>query len=200
MGSRAITTAKGKCLMTAPQPGQVSKALLRALATEARSRPAWDEPPHLYAVYVSRGQARLESAGIPDAAWGDRPAHVLAALAAAAGGPPRAKPGLYAVAFRAEAFEFDHAEPGTERFAGLIRDSDAGVMESRPDRREIRGITAIDRTGLLYDVKVTRDTGEVRKGVFPPDPQGHAGTIVNALDQLITAMLGVTMPERRHLT
>jgi hypothetical protein len=191
--------------MTARQPGQVSKAVLSALAAEARSRPGWDEPPHLYFAYVSGGQCRLESARIPDAAWGERPAHDLAALAAATASTPgvgaRAKPGLYAVAFRAEAFEFDGAEPGTERFAQLVRDSNAGMSESRPDRREIRAITAIDRTGLIYDVKVTRETGEIRKGAYAPDAEGgHAGTIVNALDLLITALLGVRMPDRRHLT
>jgi hypothetical protein len=73
-------------------------------------------------------------------------------------------------------------------------------LVGRPDRREVRAITAIDRTGLLYDVKLTRDTSALRKDVFPPDPvNGHVGTIVNALDLLITALLGVSMTERRHL-
>jgi hypothetical protein len=186
-------------------PGQVSRTVLKALAAEARSRTAWDEPPQLYFVYVPRGQCRLEPAGIPDSTWGARPAHDLAALAAAAAGTRatawRAKPGLYAVAFRAEAFEFDAAEPGTARFARLVRDSDAGVTGNRPDRREIRAITAVDRVGFIYDVKLTRNTGELRKEVSAPDPvNGHAGTIVNALDRLIAALLTVSMPERRHLT
>lgn len=191
--------------MSGRQASQTSTAVLNALAAETRSRPRWDEPPHLYFAYVSHGQCRLESAGVPDTVWGERPAHDLAALAdavshAASAAPVRAKPGLYAVVWRAEAFEFDHADPGTERFAQLVRDSDAGVMATRPDRREIRGITAIDRAGLVYDVKLTRDTGVLRKEVFPPDPvNGHVGTIINALDALITALLGVAMPERRHL-
>jgi hypothetical protein len=189
--------------MTAGRAGQVSKAVLSALADEARSRPRWDELPQLYFAHVSRGQCRLESAGIPGAAWGERPAHDLAALAdtaARTAGGIRAKPGLYAIAFRAESFEFDGAKPGTERFAQIVRDVNAGAAASRPDRREIRGITAIDRTVLIYDVKLTRDTGGLRKEVFPPDPvNGHAGTIVNALDLLISALLGVSMPERRHL-
>jgi hypothetical protein len=183
---------------------QVSRAVLNTLAAEARSRPGWDELPHLYLAYVSRGQCRLESAGIPDTAWGVRPAYDLAALAGAVAHAPgvgvRAKPGLHAVAFRAEAFEFDGAEPGTERFTQLVRDSNAGMTASRPDRREVRAITAIDRAGLIYDVKLTRETGDIRKDVFPPDPvNGHVGTIVNALDLLITALLGTSMPERRHL-
>jgi hypothetical protein len=190
--------------MAPGKASQASKALLSVLAAEARSRPAWDEPPHLYFAYATRGQCRLESAGVPDTVWGDRPAHDLAALASATARLPgagvRAKPGLCAVAFRAEAFEFDNAEPGTVRFAQLVRDSDAGVTAGRADRREVRAITAIDRTGLIYDVKLTRGTGALRKDVFPPDPaRGHVGTIVNALDMLITALLGVSMPERRHL-
>jgi hypothetical protein len=186
-------------------PAQVSGMVLSALAAEARSRPGWHEPPHLYFAYVSHGQCRLESARLPDSTWGDRPAHDLAVLAAAAAGTRAtarwAKPGLHAVVFRAEAFEFDGAQPGTARFAQLVQDSDAGVTGQRPDRREIRAIIAVDRAGLIYEVKFTRRTGELRKEVFAPDPlNGHAGTIVNALDGLITALLAVPMPERRHLT
>lgn len=183
---------------------QTSKAILAALAAEVRARPRWDEPPCLYFAYLSRDRCRLEPAAIPDTAWGDRPAHDLAALAATVSSSHaalRVKPGLYAVAFRVEAFEFDDAVPGTARFSGLIADSEAGRMETRPDRREIRAITAVDRTGLLYDVKLARHGGGLRKGVFTPDPvNGHVGTILNALDQLITALLGARMPQRRHLS
>lgn len=184
------------------QDSAQSKSLLKVLATDARSRPAWDEPPHLYLAYLSRGKARLESARIPDSAWGERPAHDLAALADAAASlcVIRVKPGLHAVAFRYEAYEFADAAPGTERFAQLARDSATGAAEARPDRREIRAVTAIDRTGLVYDVKLDRATGEMRKGVRQPDPaSGHAGTIIGALDLLIAALLGVSPPERRRL-
>jgi hypothetical protein len=181
-----------------PPAAQASRTVLEGLADETRSR-AWDEPPCLYLVYLSHGRCRIEPSGIPDTAWGERPAHDLAALAALA---PRqlAKPGLYAVAFRAEAFEFQGAEPGTARFAELARDSASGAAESRADGREVRVTTAVDRLGFIYDVKVDRATGRLSRGVHAPDPQhGHAGTIVNALDMLVHAMLGVPMPERRHL-
>ncbi len=152
-----------------PPAGQLSRTVLAGLVDETRSR-AWDEPPCLYFVYVSRGRCRIEPSGIPDTAWGERPAHDLAALAAQ---PPRqlAKPGLHAVAFRAEAFEFQGAEPGTARFAELARDSASGAAESRADGREVRFTTAVDRSGLIYD--------EGRPGVFPRacmPPTGSTGT------------------------
>jgi hypothetical protein len=181
------------------EPGQAASTVLQALVAEAATRPRWDEPPALYLVYLSRGRARLERAPIPARDFAPDPAAALHAIAEATAGYARAgvirpKPGLYAAAFRCEAW---YSEPPPGGAAELARDAEARTIYQRPDRREVRHLMAVDRTANTYVVTRFRDTGETRRHVLPPNPDLRVtGTIADALDLIVGTCLGVGLPPR----
>lgn len=87
--------------------------------------------------------------------------------------------------------------------AGLARaqeDAKARRLWTRPDRVETRSIWAVDRAGITYDVTIERITGQVRRQARWPKPGVPAitGAVPDALDKLVTALLGVPMPARAH--
>ena len=176
---------------------QAVRTILRALIAEACARPRWDERPALYFVYLSRGHARVESAAIPDQAWGAQPDADLLAIAtmATARGTAMPKPGLHAIAFRGEAW-CAQAQAGTPQADELIRDTTARTIRDRPDGRKARSVIAVDRAGNTYEITVFRDTGETLREVRPGPAHAAAGTVPDALDLLIRAYLGITLPER----
>ena len=106
--------------------------------------------------------------------------------------------GLHGAAFRSEMWEV-HGDPADA--AGLARaeaDAKARRLYTRPDRIEVRSMWAVDRAGISYDVTMTRGTGEVRRQARWPKPGTPAitGAIPDALDKLVTALLGVEIPAR----
>jgi hypothetical protein len=179
---------------------QAAGTILSALVAEARARPRWGERPALYFVFLSRGKARLERAPVPDQAWGQQPTDDLLAIAslAAARAAVTPKPGLHAIAFRGEAWCAE-AQAGTPQADQVIRDTTAGTIPHRPDSRQVRSVTAVDRDGSTYEITIFRDNGETRREVRSGPAQAHAatGTVPLALDLLIRAYLGITLPERR---
>jgi hypothetical protein len=179
---------------------QAARTILSALVTEALARPRWGERPALYFVYLSRGQARLERAAVPEQAWGQQPEDDLLAIAAMAAARAAAspKPGLHAIAFRGEAWCAE-AQAGTPQADELIRDTIARAIPGRPDGRAVRSVVAVDRDGITYEVMVFRDTGETRRAVRSGPAHAATGTVPDALDLLIRAYLGITLPERRDL-
>ncbi len=179
-------------------PSRTASTVLRSLVAEARGRPRWDEPPALYFIYMSRGQARLEKAPVPDWAWVPEPAAGLFALASSAAerAAARPKPGLHAVAFRGEAW-LAEAELGTPQAGELARDATARRVRYRADRREVRQVTAVDRGGSTYEVTLYRDTGETLTHVRAQGQvQAATGAVPDALDLLIRAYLGISLPPR----
>ena len=59
---------------------------------------------------------------------------------------------------------------------------------------------AVDRAGITYEAFQVRGSAEVKTAVSYPQPgQGYTGTIPRALDKLVTAFLGVDLPERQKV-
>jgi hypothetical protein len=106
--------------------------------------------------------------------------------------------GLHGAAFRCEAWEISGGKPGTAQRSEAIADSMAHRIHERPDRKETRAMYAVDRAGITYAAVQRRGEAEVRRSIaFPGAGGGFAGTIPLALDKIVTAVLGVTIPDRK---
>jgi hypothetical protein len=183
--------------------GGIPNAVADALAAEVRKPREWDGPPGLYVMYVNGGRCRLEPVPLRDAIWARMPASEVPARLAAAG-PARAgllqraaEPGLYGAALLTEGYWVqapmdDHAAVRT-----AIADGNAHQVKARPDRVEIRQIWAVDRASITYWARLERPTGAVQSTIYPPQPgKEPVGAEVDGLDQLVSALLGVRMPDR----
>ena len=180
-------------------------SILSALRRALEQRTEWDEEPALYFLYMDGLGARLSQAAVPYGAWRGRPPEALEemsyALQNGAGElRPAAPKSLYGMAFRCEAYYAvanERTNPGSGR--RLEEDARARRISQRPDRVEIRFIQAVDRDGTVYYVSQRRDTGEVSSDVIPADDAEGAqvgGTVPEALDRMVAALLGVAMPPR----
>ena len=189
---------------------RIPDVIADALAAEVKSRTEWDEAPALYTFYVESGRCRLSQIPLPEMVWVlDEPPRVLADFAngVASGRPEEVRllqaavpPSLYGAAFRCEAWEIDGGKPGTEQRRRGIADAQARRLKDRPDRIEIRSIYGVDRAGVTYAVVQRRGETDTRRSIAYPKPgHGFAGTIPNALDRLVTAFLGVSMPARKEI-
>lgn len=182
--------------------GRVQDAVCDALAAEISNRTEWDEPPAVFAVYHRGGRCHLGRLAIPDAIWATGPpAGVLGALADAAYTEAfmlqLLAPGeLHGAAFFTEIWMA--SARGADEAAGLTeRAKAAGGVSKLPDRVEARSIWAVDRAGITYSAFQTRGSDEVQRSVwYPKAGQPFTGRVPDALDKLVTAFLGVTLPTR----
>ena len=79
-----------------------------------------------------------------------------------------------------------------------MADCMAHRIERRSDAKEIRSIYAVDRAGITYAAVQRRGEDDVRRSIaYPGAGSGFSGTIPRALDQIVTAVLGVAMPGRK---
>ncbi len=184
--------------------GRLHDLIADALAAELLARTDWDEPPALCFLYVEAGRPRISALLLPDEMWSaDRPPAVLARFAAISTSHSSllasvAPEGLHGAAFRCEAWEIDAGKPGTARRSEALADSMAHRIEQRPDAKEIRSIYAVDRAGITYAAVQRRGEDDVRRSIaYPGAGSGFSGTIPCALDQIVTAVLGVAMPGRK---
>lgn len=189
---------------------RVPDLIAAALADVLRERTGWDEPPELCNLRVGAGQCEVRPIPLPTAVWASGPpAEVLRQMAADLKGGPahvdvlrRHVPAdLYGCAFRAEAWGVQ-ARTGTPEAAECLAAARARRLASHPDRIEIRTVWAVDRAGISYDAMQERGSDEVTSRVVypsPGSPEGFAGTVFEALDDLVTALLGVTVPDRGEL-
>jgi hypothetical protein len=185
--------------------GQVQEAIGDALAAEITGRKRWDERPELFTLYYSGGRCHLRRVPLPDWVWfSGPPAQVLASLADAGGAgadllqqATSAMAGLHGAAFSAEMW-MASAPEGTAAAEDLERRARAaGGASKLPERVEARSIWAVDRAGTAYTAVQARGSAEVRRGlIYPMAGRPSAGAIPDALDRLVTAFLGVTMPDR----
>ena len=185
--------------------GRIPEAIADLLVAEIKSRTEWDEPPQLSTLYAGAGQPRLAKIPLPDEAWAAAgPAEVLTAVAdAVTKGAPILQTvvpaGLYGVAFRCEAWQLTGV-PGTEHARQAMRDARAHRLKTRPDRIEIRSIFAVDRAGVNYVAVQERGRDDVLRDIRYPKPgQEPSGAIPDALDRLVAAFLGVSLPGRREI-
>jgi hypothetical protein len=172
------------------------------LAAEIRRRREWDEPPCLYVMYVDRGRCALRPLPLPGAVWTGQPAQILLRMAGMAemftpALQAIAKPGLYGAAFRVESWGIRAPVSDREAVTQALADANGRRISARPDRTEMRQIWAVDRARITYMASQERGSGEVETVIQRPEPGwDHVGTIFEALDRLVSALLGVTMPER----
>jgi hypothetical protein len=189
--------------------GRVQDAIGDALVAEIESRREWDEPPAVFTVYYSGGRGHLGRLPIPDATWyAGPPAEILAALAdattASTGGMDMlrkfAPAELHGAAFFTEVW-MATAVAGSAADADLRKRAAAvgGRVSQLPDRVEARSMWAVDRAGITYTAIQARGEDEVKRSVSYPKPgEGFTGTVPRALDKLVTAFLGVTLPDRER--
>ena len=184
--------------------GRIAEKILDAMEAEVRSRAEWDEPPCLYFLRVDGGECEVRPLQVPEHYWAAAPpGHVLSALADGMGqfsGLLRsaAPEGLYGAAFRCEMWEVRTGLPGTEDHDRAEAMAHERRLYTHPDRVETRSIWAVDRGGASYDVTLERESGEVRRLVTYPKPgaPGFQGVVPDALDRLVTALLGVELAAR----
>lgn len=184
--------------------GKVQDAIGDALAAELASRTAWDERPELFTVYYRDGRGHLGRLPIPDAIWSSGPpADVLDALADASGDGADllrefAPAELFGVAFRTEMWMVS-APSGSVAAEDLKKRARAagGRVPTMPERVEARSMWAVDRAGITYSAFQVRGSDEVRRSVsYPKAGRPFTGAVPKALDRLVTAFLGVTLPDR----
>lgn len=187
--------------------GRIPDAIADMLVAEIKSRTEWDEAPALYTLYVDGGRARVAHLPFPEVVWSfGEPAAILASIAdAGVDGAPAlqsvAPAGLYGAAFRCEAWQVDGGKAGTEQRRQALADSHARRLSVRPDRVEIRCVYAVDRAGITYAAVQKRGDSDIQRSITYPKPgDGFAGTVPDALDRLVTAFLGVSMPERQRIS
>jgi hypothetical protein len=188
---------------------KVQDVISDALVAELTSHTEWDEPPALHTVYYGGGKAHIGTVSIPNEVWASGPpALVLESLAASPGSGPHTEllrvpvpANLHGVAFFCETWMVE-AKPGTAEGADLRRRAAAvGHRVSQlPERVEARMIWCVDRAGINYSVMQQRgeEPGVMRDVTYPKpgNPAGASGTVTDALDKLVTAFLGVTLPSR----
>lgn len=187
--------------------GRVQDAVTAALAAEVSSRTEWDERPGLYSVGYEGGEGFVREVPLPDSVWASGPpVQVLTVIADGAGDWAAqlrkvVPPGLYGVAFFSEVW-MASARHGTPEGDDLLRRARAanGRVSTLDDRVEARTMWAVDRAGITYSAVQERGSGKVETGVAYPKPgQGFTGTIPRALDKLVSAFLGVDLPERQQV-
>jgi len=185
--------------------GKLQAAILAACEAELLTQ-RWRQPPALYFLTLQRHGPGLRRARfLPPRFWHvwDRPVEGLAALADDAGEyapllQAAAPPALYGVGFMAEAWEVaTEADDSAGKRRQDHLDAMAHRLFARPDRRELRTLVAVDRTGLTYTCSVHRDTGLAESLVLRRDPEHTAlGAVPDALDSLVQSLLGVMLPPR----
>lgn len=186
--------------------GQVQDAICDALAAEITRRQEWDERPELFTLYYSGGGCELRRVPLPDWVWNSGPPEQILASLADAGGAcagllqevTSAAAGLHGAVFFSEIW-MASAPAGTAAAEDLERRAAAvGNRASKlPDRVEARSVWAVDRAGTAYTAVQARGSAEVRRGLIYTKPgRPSAGAVPAALNRLVTALLGVTMPDR----
>ena len=184
--------------------GRVADQVMDALVAEVKSRTEWDEAPALFFLYLEGGRCRPSPLPLPGEIWAmDAPPRVLARLAGGSrefsGLLQAAAPeGLFGAAFRCEAWAVTGGKPGSERDREVTAASRARRLHVHPDRVESRCMYAVDRAGTTYAAMVARGEARVKRSVSyrKPGRPDFAGIIPDALDRLVTAVLGVELPAR----
>lgn len=191
---------------------QLHQGVAAALAAELERRGShWDEEPALYAVQLSADHEHLRIGQFPftpDLWAGASPVEVLQIIATALLQlPPGARPlppggETYAVAFRVEAWGIPDSEPGTAQASEDANDALRHRLKNRPDRIELRSMSAVDISGASYQIEQARgeELAVCRIGYPPgeeqPDDPKHCGAVFEELDRILFALTGAQPPAR----
>ena len=173
---------------------------------EARGE-RWNEEPALYAVQLSddRERIRIGLFPLPAAMWRgwDQTVDALKMIAdlltVRTADALRVLPGgVYAVGFRAEGWSVPECEPGTAQASENAADAMGGRMAQRPDRIEVRFVSAVDVEGRTYIIEQVRGALPTRSIWRPGDPPERAqtGDVFGELRRILAALAGTAPPPR----
>ncbi len=176
-----------------------SQAVPGVLATELRSRAAWDEPPCLYTVHMRSGTCRLRPLRVSADTWSGRPLGeslkevdwILRRLTSRPG--YRSPADLYGAAFRweeqsAPSQSLGSAAAGPSATAWDIRGVQAGTGDTG-----VRSMIARDWAGFVYEARQWRGERAVHTGIYE-DPAGcrqSAGIVQATLGGIVTSLTGI---------
>jgi hypothetical protein len=191
--------------------GRLHERVIEAVAAEMTARTDWDErPPSLYFLYVEGGVPRLSDITVPPEIWKlGRSADVLTSMAymfetgqdwirhAVAIDAP----GLHGIGFMTEAWQVtsDPKAMSFEEQQRLKDDAENHRIADRLDAVEIRHMLVVDRAGITYQANHVRGSDHVDRQVFYPkvgQKYTLTGSVIDALDRILTAVLGVITPPR----
>lgn len=181
---------------------RMAEKIAGALAAEIAERTDWDEAPGLYFLYLKGGVPRLGQLPLSDAIWAqDRPPQVLDWVSRSLGDfsgllQAVAPEGLHGAAFRTEVWTVKEPPPGTAERSEVQADYWAHRLHLRPDRVEARSMWAVDRAGIVYGAVQRRDidTAPLTQVSYPGPGTRLTGTIPEALERIVTAILAVSLP------
>jgi hypothetical protein len=189
---------------------KVQDVVSEALAAELLAHAQWDEPPALHTVYYRGGEAVIGQVPVPDEVWASGPpAQVLASLASSVTRSPLhtgllralAPEYLHGIAFFSEVWVVEARARTPEGDDLHKRASAVGYRVGKlPERREARSIICVDRAGVTYSVMQLRGEDDIMRDMTYPKPgsppPATTGTVPEALDKMVTAFTGVTLPVR----
>jgi hypothetical protein len=183
--------------------------IMDALTERVAKASMWDADPVLFAVHVDGREVQLTAMPVPSRVW-DSPGGAAAGLWLFAEVIPSVRPGLppgvtgtlEALAFLHEGYEVadvdltdHHAWRRVQKMAG------EGRLRFHPSAREVRAVTAVDRSGNVYNAKHVRKSGETSTRIsMPGTDEEPCGTIVEALDELVEKLTGAPRQVRRDPT
>jgi hypothetical protein len=168
------------------------QAITEALRTELASRALREEPPAIYALWLAGGRARLQQIPLDHELWAaDTPPQILAAFAdtfTEVHTPGPVRPGLHGAAF------FDDGQREPSRHAQA-----PGTSGHSPRQAVSPELWAVDRAGTTYRAWLDQASHTICAAVLDHAHRtAAASTITEALDTLVTTMLGVTLPSARR--
>jgi hypothetical protein len=175
------------------------------LAATLAERAEWDEPPDLYLMFIHDGMPVLRSFGIPGWVWDQaRPPDVLARMARSWEADSRRiqrvmVESIHGVAFRYEGWRVElPGQAARAEIEALERASGEHRLHEHPARIEERDIVAVDRAGTTFMVSWARGEAEPHREVVVRRlaTEGMSGAVPDALDRMVTALLGVPLPVR----
>ncbi len=182
---------------------RIQRAIMGLLESEVARPREWDGPPGLFLIAMEGATPHLAPLRVPPFVWdADRPPQVLEAIAegvnaaARRGRAPAPPQGLHGAAFFFEGWQLYNDPADPEAMARIHRLAGQHRLYTHPDRVEVRFICAVDRAGFSYQAALRRDTGELDSEVQRNRTGQSAGTIPEALDLLVAAILGVDLPPR----
>ncbi len=180
-------------------PPELSRRILAALAVElCPHRRSWGEHPDLLFLAAAGPDVHARPLGLPPFIWSGRtPSAVLAGIATAAeemmaAWSVRIPPGLLGAGLRCEAMVL--ADLPVTEVTAMTPD----MVRAHPGAVLGRFACAVDRNGVTYGVE-TDHHGSILGGRIVVPGERHTaatGTIPDALDRILTALLGIDLPTR----
>lgn len=176
--------------------GRVQESIAAALAANLDARVAWDEPAELYWVRLSGGEVMLRQLPTEEGFFDDgNPADILSGAAQLflheRDRLEQAAPaGMHGLAFYCEEWSVSYPQDAPDGQSA----SEARRLDTHPHRVEQRGLNAVDRAGIRYRA-VLPFGGEIATQIRYPGRSGDlTGTVYEALDSMMTTVLGVELP------